>query len=197
MAFEWLTGNSPQFWKNYVSLFDNETPYNKKRFVVFDVESSGLDWKEDNILSIGGIGIVDGGIAIGDFMYAALINPKQNNTENSVVKAETETVVEAEAMIQLLNFIGDAILVGNNINLDIEFINQALKRLDLGRLKNEVMDTSVLFKRWKGINDDDLKYTLDELCDGLKIDKAERNSSWGNAYTTALVFIKLKAILKL
>lgn len=197
MAFEWLTGNSPQFWKNYVSLFDNETPYKKKRYVVFDVESTGSDWKEDTILSIGALGIVDNGIAIGELLYITLINPRQNNTANTVLKAESEPVVEAEAMIQLLNFIGDATLVGNNINLDIEMINQALKRLDLGRLKNEVMDTSVLFKRWKGINDDDAKFTLDELCDGLKIDKADRNSSWGNAYTTALIFMKLKSILKI
>jgi DNA polymerase-3 subunit epsilon len=30
------------------------------------------------------------------------------------------------------------------------------------------------------------------LCDAIKIDKSDRNTAWGNAYTTALVFLKLK-----
>lgn len=191
MAFEWLTGGNPQFWKNYTALFDDENPHKKKRYVVFDMEVTGPDFKEDKILSLGSIGVVDGGIAVGDFLYTAITADENAATNTDVVRPDAETVVEAEAMIQLLNFIKDAILVGNNINSDIEMINQALKRLELGRLKNDVMDTSVLFKRWKGINDDS-QYTLDELCDALKIDKPDRNTSWGNAYATALVFVKLK-----
>lgn len=194
MAFEWLTGSSPQFWKNYISLFDTDDHLKKKRFVVFDMEATGLDFKDDTILSIGAMGVTDGGIAIGDFLQIYVVNndsAPQSVALQAVVKNNNETVVEAEAMIQLLNFIKDATLVGHNINLDIEMINQALKRLELGRLKNDVMDTNVLFKRWKGITDD-TQYTLDELCEALKIDKTDRHSAWGNAYTTALIFLKLK-----
>lgn len=192
MAFEWLTGSNPQFWKNYSALFDEERPFKKRRYVVFDMEVTGSDPKEDNILSIGCIGVDESGISVGDFLYVSIFSDDNASTNSDVIMPDTETVVEAEAMIQLLNFIKDATLVGNNINADIEMINQALKRLELGRLKNDVMDTSVLFKRWKGINDDS-HYTLDELCETLKIEKPSRNTSWGNAYATALVFLKLKA----
>ncbi|WP_116788165.1 3'-5' exonuclease [Flavobacterium psychrotrophum] len=194
MAFEWLTGSNPQFWKNYLSLFENDNNTGKKRFVVFDMEATGLDFKEDTILSIGAMGVNDGGISIGDFFQAYVAREQfspRSVALQDVVKDTNETVVEAEAMIQFLNFIKDATLVGHNINLDIEMLNQALKRLELGRLKNDVMDTNVLFKRWKG-NTDDSQYTLDELCDALKIDKTDRHTAWGNAYTTAMVFLKLK-----
>jgi DNA polymerase-3 subunit epsilon len=70
-------------------------------------------------------------------------------------------------------------------------INQALKRLDLGRLKNDIMDTNVLFQRWKGLPEDH-KATLDELCDALKIKKTDRHTASGHAFTTALIFLKLK-----
>ncbi|MDV6167062.1 3'-5' exonuclease [Flavobacterium sp. DG1-102-2] len=195
MAFDWLTGNNvPQFWKNYVSLFDKDDDNKIKRYVVFDMETSGLDWKEDVILSIGAIGVIKSAIEIGDFFETTIKQESfspQSVALQGVLKENKEKVVEAEAMIQFLNFVKDATLVGHNINLDIEMINQALKRLDLGRIKNPFMDTNVLFQRWKGLPDDS-KTSLEDVCDALKIRKDERHTASGNAYLTALVFLKLK-----
>lgn len=198
MAFEWLTGSTPQFWKNYLNLFESETTARHKRYVVFDIEATGLDWKDDTILSVGAIALHDNAIAIGDF-FSVNLNDKNLKTKSVALgeslNAENDSVVEAEAMIQFLNFIKDAILVGHNVNLDIEMINQALKRLELGRLKNELMDTNVLFQRWKGVSEEN-PFTIDEICDALKIEKPDRHTAWGNAYTTALIFLKLKNRLK-
>jgi len=196
MALEWLTGNNtPQFWKNYLSVFEEVNEGAERRYVVFDMETTGLDYKEDVILSIGAIGVTGSAIMVGSFLEVQLQQDKftiqsvagQNNKR----AAGPEKVVEAEALIQFLNFIKDAILVGHNVNLDIEMINQALKRLDLGRIKNPFMDTNVLYQRWKGVAED-TKISLDELCAALKIDVSNRNTSSGNAYTTAIAFLKLK-----
>ncbi len=196
MAFDWLTGNNlPQFWKNYLSLFDDADKEQQRRYVVFDMEASGLDWKEDVILSIGAIGVTGNAIEVGDFMQVFVQQDKfspQSVALSGVLKApKVEKFVEAETMIQFLKFIKDSTLVGHNVNLDIEMINQALKRLNLGRLKNPVMDTNTLFQRWKDLHEDN-QATLDELCDALKISKSDRHTASGNAYTTALVFLKLK-----
>jgi len=193
MAFEWLTGNNPQFWKNYISLFDDESN-GQKRYVVFDMETTGLDWKEDVILSIGAIGVSGNAIEVGDFLEVYIIQDKfspQSVAMKGTLRIDNEKVVEAEGMIQFINFIKDATLVGHNVNLDIEMVNQALKRLELGRLKNPVMDTNALYQRWKDLPDE-TQSALDEVCDALKIDKSDRHTAWGNAYTTALVFLKLK-----
>ena len=194
MAFDWLTGsNLPQFWKNYVSLFDNDDENTLKRYVVFDMETTGLDSREDVILSIGAIGVVSNAILVGDYLQVSIkqdgFSP-QSIALQGVLK-DGEKVVEAEALIQFLNFAKDAILVGHNINLDIEMLNQALKRLDLGRIKNPVMDTNVLYQRWKDLPDD-TQSTLEEVCDALKIRKNEMHTASGNAYITALIFLKLK-----
>lgn len=195
MAFDWLTGGStPQFWKNYIALFDGDDKEHR-RYVVFDMEASGLDWKEDVILSIGAIGVMANAIEVGDFLQVFVQQDKfspQSVALSGVLKEpKQEKFVEAEAMIQFLNFIKDATLVGHNVNLDIEMINQALKRLDLGRLKNPVMDTNTLYQRLKGLPEDS-QSSLDDLCDALKIGKSDRHTASGNAYTTALVFLKLK-----
>lgn len=194
MAFDWLTGNNlPQFWKNYVSLFDNDDETAPKRYVVFDMETTGLDSREDVILSIGAIGVASNAIHVGDYLEVSI---KQDGFLPQSVALQgalndQEKVVEAEAMIQFLNFAKDAILIGHNINLDIEMLNQALKRLDLGRIKNPVMDTNVLYHRWKDLPDD-TQSTLEEVCDALKIRKNELHTASGNAYITSLIFLKLK-----
>ncbi|MES2484704.1 MAG: 3'-5' exonuclease [Bacteroidota bacterium] len=196
MALEWLTGGStPQFWKNYLSVFEDEKEGAVKRYVVFDMETSGLDFRVDVVIALGAIGVVGPAILAGDFLEVYI---QQDQFASQSIAGQSsarnygpEKVVEAEAMIQFLNFIKDATLVGHNVNLDIEMINQALKRLDLGRIKNPYMDTNVLYQRWKDLSED-TKTTLDEVCDALKIDKSERNTASGNAYTTAVVFLKLK-----
>lgn len=196
MAFEWLTGDGPKFWKNYLSFFDVEDG-EQRRYVVFDMETTGLDWKEDVILSIACIGVSGNAIDVGDFFETTLQQDRftpQSVALQGVLKKGSEKVVEAEAMIQFLNFAKNATLVGHNVNLDIEMINQALKRLDLGRIKNPIMDTNALFMHWKELPEDHHS-TLDELCDALKIKKTDRHTAAGNAYTTALVFLKLKTKL--
>lgn len=201
MALDWLIGtNLPQFWKNYLTYFEKEEGQEvHKRYVVFDMETTGLDWKDDVILSIGAIGVTNNAIEVGDFFEIYIKQEKfmpQSVALSGVLKEGREKYVEAEAMIQFLNFIKDATLVSHNINLDIEMINHALKQLELGRLKNDIMDTKALFLRWKDIPED-RQVSLDEVCDALKIRKSDRLTASGNAYTTALIFLKLKSKLRI
>ncbi len=201
MAFDWLTGGSlPQFWKNYLSLFDDNDKLSNRRYVVFDMQTSGLDWKDDVIISIGAIGVVNNAIEVGDFLEVHVQQDKfttQSIALNDVMKEDNnEKVVEAEAMIKFLNFIKDSTLVSHNINLDVEMINQALKRLDLGRLRNPIMDTNVLYQKWKDLPEG-TQATLDELCDALKVRKSDRHTASGNAYITAILFLKLKRKLNI
>ena len=125
MAFDWLTGGSaPQFWKNYLALFEGDDK-ERRRYVIFDMEASGMDWKEDVILSIGAIGVTGNAIEVGDFMQVFVQQDKFNTQSvalsgGALRQPTQEKFVEAEAMIQFLNFIKDATLVGhNNRNCEI------------------------------------------------------------------------------
>jgi len=196
MAFDWLTGgNTPQFWKNYTSLFDKDESKGARRYVVFDMETTGLDYKEDVILSIGAIGVANNAVEVGDFLEVFIrqekFTPRSVALADEINETGHEKIVEAEALIQFLTFIKDATLVSHNINLDVEMLNQALKRLDLGRIRNPLMDTNVLYQRWKDLPDEK-QLSLDELCTALKVRKSDRHTASGNAYITAIIFLKLK-----
>jgi DNA polymerase-3 subunit epsilon len=89
--------------------------------------------------------------------------------------------------------LGNAVLVGYRINFDIEIINEALEKLNCGRLKNEALDIEIMCKKLHDINDKN--FTLEELGMLFKVPKAERVSTADDTFTIALLFLKLKSRL--
>lgn len=183
----------PEFWKTYLSKFDKKS----KRFVILSTETSGLNPVKDVILSIGSFAVIDDSIVIGDSFEAVLLQYKflhDNGLSNEfIVESKMKKLSEPEAIHSLIDFIGNAVLVGHHIDFDVEMINAALERLDCGRLKNEALDVDVMYRKLQDIND--RQFSLDELCDIYKIPKSDRNSSSEDAYKIALLFLKLKSRL--
>lgn len=107
-----------------------------KRYIAFDVETTGLDSKKDRMIEVGAVLFEDGHIVE---TYSSLINPgikipkeatSINHITNGMVKkAPTEDVVCAE----LVKFLGNALheetpICAHNGEFDMSFISQALMR---------------------------------------------------------------------
>lgn len=202
MTFNWfkkIVKEYPKFWETYISSFD-ENQDKKKRYVVFDCETTGLDYKSDRILSIGAVAIENNQIIVGDFMEVFLqqdIFKAESVPIHGILKeGKEEKIVEAEAIIRFLEFIKDATLVGHHLDFDIEMINQGLDRLDVGKLKNQAMDTDIMYQKLKHLPYEQHS-TLDELCTIYKIRKSDRHTASGDAFITALLFLKLKRKLEI
>ena len=198
---DWLTGKGdPTFWKTYLEHFEKEAPNTPTRYVIFDCESTGLDWKQDVILSIGCVGVTNDQIEINDFFEVFIKHEsriQRNEAIEKLFKADAvEAVSEPEAIMHFLEHIKNATLIGHNTNLDIEMINQALKRMNLGKIKNNVLDINVMYQRFKNLPEDQ-NHTLDELCDLFKVKRSHRHTASNDAYITALIFLKLKRKLKM
>jgi DNA polymerase-3 subunit epsilon len=202
MTFNWfkkIVKDHPKFWETYLTYFD-ENQSIKKRFVVFDCETTGLDYRTDRILSIGAVAIENNQIIVGDFMEVFLLQDvfkAESVPIHGILKeGKEEKIVEAEAIIRFLDFIKDATLVGHHVDFDIEMINQGLGRLEVGKLKNQAMDTDVMYQKLKYLPQEQLS-SLDELCDIYKIRKSDRHTASGDAFITALLFLKLKKKLEI
>ena len=185
----------PEFWKLYLSKFDKKS----KRFVVLSTETTGLSLEKDVILSIGAFAVINNSVLIADSFETILAQYKffhDNGISNEfTVEAKMKKLGEPEAIQALVEFIGNAVLVGHHIDFDVEIINAALERLGCGRLKNEALDIDVMYRKLTDINNK--QFSLEELCDIYKIPKSDRNSSSEDAYKIALLFLKLKSRLGL
>ncbi|UFH45759.1 3'-5' exonuclease [Flavobacterium galactosidilyticum] len=185
----------PEFWKSYISKFDEKS----SRFVVLSTETSGLSPTKDVILSIGAFAVVNDSILIGDSFETTLLQYKffhDNGLLNEfMVESKMKKLAEPEAMQSLIEFIGNSVIVGHHIDFDVEIINQALERMECGRLKNEALDIDVMHRKLLDINDK--QFSLDELSKIYNVPLSDRNSAAEDAYKTALLFLKLKSRLGL
>ena len=119
-------------------------------FCVLDLETTGLSPDGDAITEIGAVRY-SMGLETGRFQ--SLINPDAPIPPRiTVVTGITQAmVIDApkigEALPSLLEFIGDAVIVGHNVRFDMSFLNAASIRLGYGRLPNRSVDTLRLAQR--------------------------------------------------
>jgi DNA polymerase-3 subunit epsilon len=183
----------PEFWKSYLAKFNKKS----KRYVILSTKTSGLNPHKDVIFSIGSFAVIDDSILIGDSFEALLLQYKflhDNKLSNAfIIESKMRKLGETDAIIALVEFIGNAVLVGHHIDSHVEMINAALERLECGRLKNEALDIDIMHRKLHDITD--RKFSLDELTELYKIPKSERNSASEDAYKSALLFLKLKSRL--
>lgn len=200
---KWFKHKSyPDFWKDYSNYFKTSTKNNldTTRFVVFDTETTGLNIKEDRILSIGAISITGNTIDIANcfevYIKQDLFNAETVEIHGILKKGTIEKIQETEAIKQFLIYIKDAVLVAHHTAFDIAMINACLKRMELPRLKNKTLDTGYLFKKTKHCKDINKHYGLDELTELFSIKKHDRHTASGDAYITGLLFMKILSSLK-
>jgi DNA polymerase-3 subunit epsilon len=191
-----LTKDYPQFWNDYLEKF-NKKP---ARFVVLSTITTGLNPVKDVILGIGAVAVKENAIQIGDSFEVILLQYVHNHnnglSNEFIIESQQPKLSEKEAIVEFLNYLGNAVLIGHNIDFDVSIINEALHKLNCGRLKNEALDIEVMYKKWKEISDEK-QLSIDELASFLKINKQDRFSASEDAYTIALLFLKLKSRLKI
>jgi len=66
--------------------------------------------------------------------------------------------------------------------------------MNLPKLKNKSIDTGILYKKLEGKKN--AHFSLDKLSDEFNISKHDRHTASGDAYITALLFLKILSKLK-
>jgi DNA polymerase-3 subunit epsilon len=182
----------PEFWKKYTESF--KSPATK--YVVISMETSGLDTEKDVIMSIAATSIVENRIILKDSfeIYIKHTTPLDISLDNEFITvSKVEKVSEEVAIETLIEYLGNSIFIGHRIDFDIEMLNQMLSRLKLGKLKNEAYDIEAMFNKLSDTNDK--KYAMEEMSKFLNISISERNSVADDAYSIAILFLKLKSKL--
>ena len=121
-----------------------DTPLADAAFVVFDLETTGLDvTRGARVVEIGALKLDRGEVA-GHFL--ALVDPEVPvPADATAIHGLTDADLAgqpklADALPRLLAFAGDAVLVAHNLPFDLSFVAAASRELALPPLRNATVD---------------------------------------------------------
>lgn len=173
----------------------------EEEYVSLDCETTGLNVKKSEILSIGAVKIVDNKVELSD-SFERFMTPTCNISEDSIkihhirpcdIKDSDESKVAIE---ELLHFIGNRTLVGYYIDFDIAMINKYAKSILGTTIPNKRIElSSMYYKRHRKKSSHefvDLKF--DTIMKNLDLPKLGQHDALNDAVMSAMIYLKLKNI---
>ena len=163
--------------------------------VVLDVETTGLEAAAGHEVLEIGAQKVQGRVVIAE--YTALIKPsrplpkdveafhEKNGLTMELLQAQGRPV--EEVIPELVDFIGDSIIVAHNAPFDVGFINEHLKRLNRPPLANKTVDTLDISKKYLIL----ASYRLSNVAAFFKIETPTTHRALADVVTCREVFFKL------
>ena len=176
-------------------LFDEPLP---NEYVCLDCETSGLNPKKDEILSIGAVHIKDNKILMRKTFNIFLKPSKNINVESIKIHhirpVDLKNGIDAqEAIYQLLDFIGSRPIVGYYIKFDVAIISRYTKEFIGIKLPNKTIEVSSMYYNTIRKRSDcqfvDLRF--DTILKKLDIPILGKHDALNDALMTAMIFLKL------
>lgn len=172
----------------------------ERRFVAFDVETTGFSPQRDRIIELGAV-VFEGGKPVGEFN--TLVNPEMRISPGaSAVNHITDDMVskapkDVEAVQLLQDFMGDAlegrtIVAAHNARFDISFLQAILRRTNTpARIK--YVDTLDFARRevWNVNN-----YKQPTLARHFRIPTGQEHRATDDARTCGLILLELLKLCK-
>ena len=182
--------------KKYDFLFDEPTP---NEYVCLDCETTGLNPRKDEILSIGAVHIKDNKVIMRE-TFNIFVKPSKNISAESIKIHHIRPIdlknamTPKEAILKLLDFIGSRPIVGYYIKFDIAMISKYTKKYIGINLPNESIEVSSMFFKSKKKTSEyefiDLKF--DTIMKELDIPTLGKHDALNDAIMTSMMFLKLK-----
>jgi DNA polymerase-3 subunit epsilon len=173
------------------------------RYVIFDLETTGLRLNQDRVVSAAAYRVVDGRIALGD-VFSSLVSPGRDIPSSAVkIHGIMPSMVDdappfAKVFEKFLGYLGTDILVGYHVDFDLHFLNIYMQQAHGFPVQNLVLDAQAMCRRvcfpphlrsyagrLKGHQD------LDTVAKHFDIEIQERHTALGDALATAMIFQRI------
>ena len=160
-----------------------------QRYVVFDLETTGLDPEVNEILQISAIKYENHTYVDSLSYLIKPIKPIVSNTAFNINHITNEMVEDAPSINEIipivLEFLCDEIIIGHNIRFDLSFFTVSLRRLSYPRLTNKYLDTLSLSKQYiKGVSN----YRLESLNNELSLSSLLSHNALNDCVITNELF---------
>ena len=175
-------------WKN-VPAPDAGRSHFLSRYVVVDVETSGLNMKDDKLISIGAVAVVNGLIDSGDAFEVVLRQDEVSTNANILIhgiggSAQSDGIDPPDALIAFLLYLGKSHLVAYHALFDRTMIEGAMRRYLGIKFDQKWIDLAWvmpdLFR--DRINE---QVDLDDWLRLFGIENIQRHNAVSDAYATA------------
>lgn len=161
-------------------------------YTVIDIETTGLDPRFDEIIELGAIRYRDDQE---ELRFQTLVKPSKSIPLfiEELTGISNEMVAEAPSLDVVLpgylSFIGDDILLGHNVNFDINFIYDETQRHGFPNFQNDYMDTMYLSRR---LFKDQTTHKLSAVCQHLNVPQTEEHRVLADCIRTHLCYQAMK-----
>ena len=188
----WSTWRRRLYWWRH-------DPADAEELVSLDLETTSLDPRKADILSIGAVRIRRGKLILGERLELLVEPPPSLSGESIRIHKLRRTDLEgqlplAEALRRVLAFVGDRPLLGYYLSFDVAVLRRHLREQLGARLDNPRVEVSELYHRKMSRRFHDLHLDLrfDTLARPLDIPVEVRHTAIGDARTAALMFLRLR-----
>lgn len=158
-------------------------------FVVFDTETTGLDLKRDEAISIGAVKIENLKIDLSKNFYALLKPTKEYEDSIKVHGITPEKLTKArerrEVCVDFLEYAKGCVLAGYFVNIDIAMLKKLVKDECNASLRAYALDLLDMVEQKSKVP------SLEELLKESKLPISTQHNALEDAYMTALVLLKL------
>ena len=184
----------------YEFLFDKSS---NDEYVCFDCETTGLNPKKDDIVSIGAV-IIKGNTIVSSKKFVKFVKPKTKLQAEAIKIHHIREcdLIDAEdidkVIMEFLEFIGNRTLVGYFLEFDIEMINKYLKPKLGINLPNKALEVSAIYHDYKieRIPQANIDLRFNTIMNELKIPSLGKHDAYNDALMTSMIFIKLRNLPK-
>ena len=167
-----------------------DLPHARQRYVIVDVETSGLDMRRDRLIAIGALGVTDGMIDFSDAFQVVLRQTQASTTDNILIHgigaSEQGTgVAPVDALLAFLAFVGKSPLVAYHAFFDQAMIEKASRQYLGVRIDLPFIDLAWVLPDLVPNSRDDGRVALDDWLARFGIANIQRHNAVSDAYATA------------
>ena len=181
--------------RDFEFLFDDDL---SGEYVVFDTETTGLNPKTDEILSIGAVKIKDNKILTSQTFEVFLQNSKEISSTSIKIHGIRpfdlkDAKTTKEGIVEFLNFIGSRPLIGYYLKFDVAMINRYTKPLLGVTLPNRMIEVSEIYfdKTISLIPQGNIDLRFDTILKNCSIPNMGVHNAVNDAIMTAMIYLRL------
>ncbi len=186
---------------SYAFLFE---PYDGDEVVVFDTETTGLNPKNDEIISIGAVKVKGNKILTSETFEVYLKTTKEISKKSIEVHGIRpcdleDAISPKEGIGKFLKFVGSRPLVGYYLEFDVAMINSYIRPWLGINLPNKQTEVSGLYfdKKTALIPQGNIDLRFDTILGDLKLPMMGKHNAVNDAIMTAMIYIKLQNTTRL